>query len=72
MALSSEELMELIENNQSTIMFLFRGRNHEEILRNSTGQLERYAKALDKYPPIYGSDILPFGFDCTSLAEYDF
>jgi hypothetical protein len=41
-------------------MFSSRGHILEEVLRNSTtGKLERFVKALDKYPPVYEIDITP-------------
>ena len=53
MPLTTEELIKSIESNQSTIMFTSRGHINEDIIRNSTGQLARFGRALDKYPPVY-------------------
>jgi hypothetical protein len=50
--------MKTIENNQSTIVFRYRGDIIEEMLRNSSGKLDRFAKAMRKYPPIYVTDLV--------------
>ena len=56
MPLTTEELINTIEGHQSTIMFWNRGVVHEDMIRNSTGQLARIGRALDKYPPVYQND----------------
>jgi hypothetical protein len=67
MPLSTEQLIQTIENNQSTIMFQARGVIAETILRNSNDQLARFGRALDKYPPVYESE-LPNGREEILLA----
>jgi hypothetical protein len=58
MPLSTEELLEAIENNQTTVMFEYAGHTNEKILRHSpAGPLDRFANAMHKYPPIYASDL---------------
>ncbi len=59
MPLSIETLLEGVENNQTTIMFNYRGQFTEKILRNSTdGDLYRFEQAMEKYPPIYKDDFI--------------
>ncbi len=57
MPLTTEQLLKTIENKQSTAMFSARGSIGEEIFRNSSGQLGRFTKALDKYSPVYKSEL---------------
>jgi hypothetical protein len=52
---TSEELMKILENNQSRIMFTNRGQTIEEILHQMT--MYDYKSILHKYPPIYAEDI---------------
>ena len=56
MPLTTEGLINTIESNQSLIMFWWRGDINENIIRNSTGQLARLGRALNKYPPVYWYD----------------
>jgi hypothetical protein len=58
MPLSGEQLIRTIENNQTTLMFYGRGILVEAMFRNSTGELERFGRALDKYPPLYETDFV--------------
>jgi hypothetical protein len=53
MPLTTEELIQTIENNHSTAMFSFRGHITENVILNSSGQLARFRQAFDKYPPVY-------------------
>ena len=53
MPLTTEELIKTIESNQSTVMFRNRGHIFVNMIRNSTGQLARFGRAFDKYPPVY-------------------
>ncbi len=54
MPLSIEELFQLIESNQSTIMFIYRDDYADKILRS--GKLDRFKKAIEKYAPFYAND----------------
>ena len=56
MPLSMETLLKALESNQLTIMFSSRGDLPEYALRNTNGELARFGKAMDKHPPMYGSD----------------
>jgi hypothetical protein len=57
--LSTEEIIQLVEHNQSTLMFAHQSDSSEKIFRsNSSGKLARFGKAMDKYPPVY-KDNLP-------------
>jgi hypothetical protein len=53
MPLKTEEFIQTIESNQSTMMFLIRGHISENMIRNSTGRLARFGRALNEYPPVY-------------------
>jgi hypothetical protein len=53
MPLSTEELIQAIESNQLTIMFLLRDHINEQILHNSGNEQDRFGKALEKFPPNY-------------------
>ena len=57
MPLSAEQLIKTIEKNETTIMFYTRGIAIDTMFRNSTGELERFGKALAKYPPAYEADL---------------
>lgn len=56
MPLSTDELIKVIETNQSSMMFEFQGHIVEQILRNSSGELAHFGKALLKYPPAYADN----------------
>lgn len=53
--LTSEELVKMIENNQSHIMFTSRGQLMEHLMRDDV-MLQDYNNTLHKYPPIYADD----------------
>jgi hypothetical protein len=53
MPLTIETILKHIQNDQPTIMFDFRGNFTESILRNSSGELAVFGKALDKTQAIY-------------------
>jgi hypothetical protein len=54
--LSTEQLIQTFENNQSTIMFMYQGHNAEKILRNGSGTIERFRQTLEKHPPVYRNE----------------
>jgi hypothetical protein len=55
--LSTEELIETIEKNQTTTMFMFPGEYGEHYLRDLSGdELFRFIEAVNKYPNNYLSD----------------
>jgi hypothetical protein len=56
--LSMDSLLKALDSNQSTIMFDVRGDVPESTLRNTSGVFAGFGKAMDKYPPVYWSDIL--------------
>jgi hypothetical protein len=55
MPLTTEEILKTIENSESTFMFEFKYNYNENILRNSS----RFAKLMDRHPPIYLTDLTP-------------
>jgi hypothetical protein len=64
MPLSTEELIETLKNNPSTILFPNRDYVGEKILRNSSdGQLIFFEMMINKYPPAYLDD-----FHCTKFV----
>jgi hypothetical protein len=53
MPLSIDTILKHIANDQPTIMFDFRGYFTESILRNSSGKLAVFERALNKTPAIF-------------------
>ncbi len=54
---STEELIQTIVNNRTTIMFWDRGDIAVEIVRNHRGEHKPIGAAIEKYPPIYINDM---------------
>jgi hypothetical protein len=59
MPLSTNELVQRLENNQSTLLFQYRGDTASEIVRNHDGEFKRIGNVIEKYPPIYLIDLAP-------------
>jgi hypothetical protein len=66
MPLSSETLLQNIENKRLTIMFSTRNSITEHVLRNITSERVRFGDALDKYAPLYAND---FDADCKIVGR---
>ncbi len=59
MPLSNEELIQIIENNQTTIMFRYPNHTIDKLIRYSDGELDRIEVAMNKYPPVYAIHLTP-------------
>ncbi len=53
MPLSISDLLRAVESNKFAMMFLYPKDMAEIILRNSSGELAPFGKAMEKYSPIY-------------------
>ena len=57
MPLSIETLLNQVENSQLTIMFDYAGYLERTVRDNSSGKLNSFGIAMQKYPPIYWQDL---------------
>ncbi len=65
--LFTQELIDILENNQSMVMFPFRDKLIESTLRSDSAY--GFANTLQKYPTVYATDVVDDVFRFLNLSK---